>query len=638
MKQKFFILLTFFIYISAYSQSKIEAITLQIVDRNQSKHEQVESIYNWLTENIKYDIKLAEKPSKKKNTPEQTLKSKKAVCYGYSELFVEMCKAIDVKAFTVNGYAKGLGYMKGEDFYKSIHSWNVVLIDTNLVIVDATWGSGFVSHDWSTINKIKKLVFNRQYLKTKYKFTPYPNRYFFAPEPSKLIETHFPIDSKWQLLDYPVSYFKFVNDSNLTPEYLNYRKEINDIKNAALDYQEFVDANNSPKYNALNHTDKSFANYNRALAFYYLSKAPSVEVNNEIQKVSDALFDTASVCANIQKDLLKNKGRAIKKQYSLHQREAKSAYNGLQKELKKITFVSPKANKSKLKKQVEKNTANIGRTATQKQKYLKEKKFQYKPPIEKDAKQISISKENLQSNQVNMELKFNQLNQILSETIQAIHTEIGTNDTLVNHLIQLISSFSNASNYIDKMDFDSILIEQRKINMFIQKIRDIQKTQNQNKLDRINKQSEFEKSFANGKEIILQSLELNYKLAELTGENETYKNEYYTNMQWLVKIHNVKIEYLDTINTYLANDIASINKKVKQLNPIVKLCDNQLRLVDRFYNFLLSKNEDMFNQDIELLNQVIKNSKSYKSQLAPIIKANEPKNSTKKQPQTIDKV
>jgi transglutaminase/protease-like cytokinesis protein 3 len=62
-------------------------------------------------------------------------------------------------------------------------------------LVDATWGSG-----GSTSEDEKEIYFSEIDM-----------RYFFA-DPKDFVTDHFPADSKWQLLDKPISKREFYSD------------------------------------------------------------------------------------------------------------------------------------------------------------------------------------------------------------------------------------------------------------------------------------------------------------------------------------------------------------------------------------------------------------------------------------------
>ena len=103
----------FTISISLFSNDKIGRLTYSIADTSKIQTEQAREVYSWITENIAYDTHQLEEGNKY-YSPEQTLRRKKALCYGYSELFHEMCEVLGIESYIIYGYCKGFDYVKGE--------------------------------------------------------------------------------------------------------------------------------------------------------------------------------------------------------------------------------------------------------------------------------------------------------------------------------------------------------------------------------------------------------------------------------------------------------------------------------------------------------------------------------------------
>ena len=68
--------------------------------------EKARAIYIWLTDNISYDAKSINKNKFGDNSAEGVLKSKKAVCAGYSNLFEFFGKKMGLEILGVAGYSK----------------------------------------------------------------------------------------------------------------------------------------------------------------------------------------------------------------------------------------------------------------------------------------------------------------------------------------------------------------------------------------------------------------------------------------------------------------------------------------------------------------------------------------------------
>jgi transglutaminase/protease-like cytokinesis protein 3 len=72
-------------------------------------------LFLWITDNIKYDMEsfLGNKVTNKLCDPKNILKTGKSVCSGYSSIFRDLAKEIDLKIKNISGYSKGYGYKIG---------------------------------------------------------------------------------------------------------------------------------------------------------------------------------------------------------------------------------------------------------------------------------------------------------------------------------------------------------------------------------------------------------------------------------------------------------------------------------------------------------------------------------------------
>lgn len=197
-------------------ERNVEVLAEYLIEPASDNVEKVRSFYIWLTHNIEYDIKAFLRNELMVNeTQEMFLKRKKGVCQDYAELFHSLCEEAGIKSYVVSGYSKGISYDSNRQISEPDHSWNVVAIDKEWYLLDATWGSGFIN---------EKGKFERRFT----------NRFFLA-EPKRMIYTHLPADPMWQLLDCPVSIELFRKDSVKIKNYL-------EKKDVCFDYKDSVAA------------------------------------------------------------------------------------------------------------------------------------------------------------------------------------------------------------------------------------------------------------------------------------------------------------------------------------------------------------------------------------------------------------
>jgi len=181
--------------------------------------EKIRALYYWIATNIDFDSKndlfnfkinfitysderdkKRQEKIKKEKRILKTLKTNKAVCLDYSELFKAVCNKIDVESEIVIGYSKiFINEISNERNYKD-HAWNVVKVDDSWKLIDLTWASAY----------IKGLPTN-----IEVEFSDY---YLFT-NPDEFISTHFPIEEKWQLTTTKLSKFDFFNAPVFFPNY-----------------------------------------------------------------------------------------------------------------------------------------------------------------------------------------------------------------------------------------------------------------------------------------------------------------------------------------------------------------------------------------------------------------------------------
>lgn len=170
----------------------------------------VRAIYDWITDNIAYDVPLFKKISRKSaeefvelQQPEQVLSSKKAVCMGYSILFKELCNAVGVKAEFVSGYCKTVDPNTNRpNVPEFLHSWNAVKLNDKWYLCDVTWSAGSVEMDKGEFYKAK-------------------NEAFYLSESQEFAKRHLPFDPIWQLSNEPLTKREFMLYAELPPNRMN---------------------------------------------------------------------------------------------------------------------------------------------------------------------------------------------------------------------------------------------------------------------------------------------------------------------------------------------------------------------------------------------------------------------------------
>ena len=177
------------------NMSEAELVKL-ITQQSHTKMEKARAIFIWIAHNIAYDTNL------KINSKEEALRQGKGVCEAYSGLFKSFAELVGLEVETVVGDSKQSFYKRPSDLDRGGHAWNVVKVDDGRwILVDATWGAGYVE------NK---------------KFTRKLTTHWFDSKPEIFIFTHFPQEDQWQLLDKPVTRDEFLRMPPLSPEKISW--------------------------------------------------------------------------------------------------------------------------------------------------------------------------------------------------------------------------------------------------------------------------------------------------------------------------------------------------------------------------------------------------------------------------------
>ena len=170
--------------------TSVDALAAYIKQNFTNDMARIRAIYVWVANHISYDVKRFLDREKNPGVPPQpvtdVLATRSAVCQGYSDLFVTLCKSVGINAIEVGGYTKFQGKVNIIS-----HAWVAAQLAGQWYLFDPTWGAGYVSDD------------NR--------FTKKFNNSFYKVQPDKFISDHMPFDPLFQFLSYPLTNKEFIN-------------------------------------------------------------------------------------------------------------------------------------------------------------------------------------------------------------------------------------------------------------------------------------------------------------------------------------------------------------------------------------------------------------------------------------------
>lgn len=171
----------------------------QLLSQNLSEgltndYDKVRAFYVWIARNIDYDLLAYVNKTRSGQSINQVMRSGKALCSGFSLLFNYFCQEAGIESVIIEGYAKGHGYRKNQQFEEVNHAWNAVKIYERWYLLDATWAIG---NPTNISRHQKKIDVNT----------------FFLTKPEVFIKTHLPEDPTWQLLEQKISLTEFEEDA-----------------------------------------------------------------------------------------------------------------------------------------------------------------------------------------------------------------------------------------------------------------------------------------------------------------------------------------------------------------------------------------------------------------------------------------
>nr|XP_023678070.1 kyphoscoliosis peptidase-like isoform X1 [Paramormyrops kingsleyae] len=173
------------------ASSSVEVLVRDLLRGTSSDVEKLRAIWVWVTHHIAYDMEGYRNPNLRSASPDDVLRTGRAVCAGYSSLVQRMCSLAGIECKELSGYSKGAGYKLGNRFRgESDHAWNAVRLAGSWHLLDATWGAGHVTDNVSQF---------------EFKY----NEFYFLTHPALFVGDHFPLEGQWQLLRPQISLKQF---------------------------------------------------------------------------------------------------------------------------------------------------------------------------------------------------------------------------------------------------------------------------------------------------------------------------------------------------------------------------------------------------------------------------------------------
>lgn len=185
--------------------TNLDSLSTLISTKFSREEYRLRAIYGWVCKNITYDMDRIGNPASYSGDWEvsEILEKRKTICSGYVNLFIALCRRMDIMAYYVPGYTRQNGSVIDQS-----HAWAAVRLSSGRwALFDPTWGASV----WYDGELFKRLSYD-----------------YFMVEPSDFIRDHFPFDPMWQLLYQPITSKMFYDgklDQN-APIFFNYNDSI----------------------------------------------------------------------------------------------------------------------------------------------------------------------------------------------------------------------------------------------------------------------------------------------------------------------------------------------------------------------------------------------------------------------------
>lgn len=126
---------------SEADKKTIKDLALQITKDKTNNYDKLLAINNWVADNIYYDYDMLSGKTGPRDAI-GTLKAKRSVCQGYSELTTALVRSLGIPCKMVIGW----GNNNETDWSEipsndSNHAWNAAYVDGRWIILDVTWNS-----------------------------------------------------------------------------------------------------------------------------------------------------------------------------------------------------------------------------------------------------------------------------------------------------------------------------------------------------------------------------------------------------------------------------------------------------------------------------------------------------------------
>ena len=170
----------------AAAERSVAALAAYLAQAGPDELMRARALFRWIAGHIAYDVAAFRSGNYGDLSPGGVLRSRSSVCEGYARLTEALGTAMGLQVQVVSGWSKGYGYTSGQRFNgPTNHAWNAVRIGGEWRLMDPTWGAGYLDQRSQFVRRFQE--------------------HYFLTAPDAFVFDHLPQDSRWQLLERPIS-------------------------------------------------------------------------------------------------------------------------------------------------------------------------------------------------------------------------------------------------------------------------------------------------------------------------------------------------------------------------------------------------------------------------------------------------
>ena len=177
----------------------VEELASYLSSFAKSDVERAWAVFLWIALHIEQDEESFFGTKKKAQDASTVLQQQKAICSGYSNLFVSLCRRMGLVAEKILGSGKGADYRPATRIERANHEWVAVRLSGKWYLCDPMWGAGIMDSNRRFSRKLET--------------------FWFLTRPDHFIYKHWPLDARWQLLEAPIQFEEFEQMALLNPAY-----------------------------------------------------------------------------------------------------------------------------------------------------------------------------------------------------------------------------------------------------------------------------------------------------------------------------------------------------------------------------------------------------------------------------------